>query len=242
MIALTKVQLPVLVKIQEFLENNLGFDKYSKFKLLNSSAISVIENQAVNNSKPMVRLTIFSTNILMNYFFPFLYKMTFITKKGEDFRDLQIICAAIYKGAHREEEMKALILKLSYTMNNYRLSSQEESARSISLPEEELNRLINVKPTILHLADGRQLDILTRKDVNKHGPTCIYEIILKSGKGSVKVDETILVSTLKEAGEILKVNYRTVKRQLDSLPEQELGRSFVEIKGNKVRRVAVFLT
>jgi hypothetical protein len=43
-----------------------------------------------------------------------------------------------------------------------------------------------------------------------------------------------------EVGEILNVDYRTVKRQLDYLSEQELGRSFVEINGIKVRRVAVF--
>jgi len=188
----------------------------------------------------MVRLVIFSTNILNNYFIPFLEKMTFITKKGEDLRDIKIICAAIYNGAHRQEEIKPLILKLSYTMNNYRLSSQKESEKSISLSTEELNRILNVKPAVLHLADGRQLDIITKKDVNKHSTNCVYEIIKSSGKGSVGVEEKILSSTLKEVGEILNIDYRTVKRHLDSLTEQELGRSFVEIKGNKIRRVAVF--
>jgi hypothetical protein len=186
----------------------------------------------------MVRLVIFSTNILKNYFIPFLEKMTFITKKGEDLRDIKIICAAIYNGAHRQQEIKSLILKLSYTMNNYRLSSQKESEKLISLSTEELNRILNVKPTVLHLADGRQLDIITKKDVNKHSTNCVYEIIKSSG--SVDVEEKILASTLKEVGEILNIDYRTVKRHLDSLSEQELGRSFVEIKGNKIRRVAVF--
>ena len=40
MIALTKIQLPVIKKINDYLINNLGFDKYSKFKLENSSAIA----------------------------------------------------------------------------------------------------------------------------------------------------------------------------------------------------------
>ena len=53
-------------------------------------------------------------------------------------------------------------------MNNYRLSSQKESEKFITLSTEELNRILNVKPTVLHLADGRQLDIITKKDVNKH--------------------------------------------------------------------------
>jgi hypothetical protein len=125
-------------------------------------------------------------------------------------------------------------------MNNYRLSSQKESEKSISLSKEELNRILNVKPAVLHLADGRQLDIITKKYVNKHATNCVYEIIKSTGKGSVGIEEIILSTTLKELGEILNVDYRTVNRQLDSLSEQELGRSFVEINGNKVRRVAVF--
>ncbi len=47
----------------------------------------------------------------------------FQTKKGRDFQDLKIICRTIYNGGHRIEEIKTLILKLSYTINNYRLSS-----------------------------------------------------------------------------------------------------------------------
>ena len=125
-------------------------------------------------------------------------------------------------------------------MNNYRLSSQKETEKPISLSNEELNRILNVKPTILHLADGRQLDIITKKYVTKHSTNCVYEIIRCSDNGSVGVEEIFLSYTLKEVGEILKVDYRTVKRQLDSLSEQELTRSFIVINGNKVRRVAVF--
>lgn len=74
-------------------------------------------------------------------------------------------------------------------MSNYRLSSQKESEKSISLWTEKLNRILNVKPAVLHLAGGRQLDIITKKDVNKHSTNCVYEIIKSSGKGSVGVEE-----------------------------------------------------
>lgn len=40
-IVLTETQLPVLVKIKEFLENNLGFDLYSVNKLNSTSAIAI---------------------------------------------------------------------------------------------------------------------------------------------------------------------------------------------------------
>ena len=154
-------------KIKEYLEKNLGFDKYSMFKLKNSSAITIIETKARNNSKPLIRVRILNNNILTNYFLPFLNNMRFITKKGKDFNDLKIICTAVYNGTHRNEEIKPLILKLSYTMNNYRLSSNSEPEKISSLPKEILDRIINAKPTIIHLGDGRQLDSITRKQVNR---------------------------------------------------------------------------
>ena len=229
-IGLSKVQLTVMEKIKEYLEKNLGFDKYSMFKLKNSSAITIIETKARNNSKPLIRVRILNNNILTNYFLPFLNNMRFITKKGKDFNDLKIICTAVYNGTHRNEEIKPLILKLSYTMNNYRLSSNSEPEKISSLPKEILDRIINAKPTIIHLGDGRQLDSITRKQVNRRWTNCVYEIILNTG-------EIILASTLNEAAVVLNVDFRTVRRHLDSLP---LEGNFAKINANQVRRVPVF--
>lgn len=253
MIALTKVQQLVIEEIKNYLINNLGFDKYSKFKLQNSSAITIVENAKRNNAKPLRRLIISNTNVLMNYLIPFLENKRFVTKKGKDFQDLKIICKAIYEGVYRNEEIKLLILKLSYTMNNYRLSSNSspelcpfflkkkiDKIETSCLSKEELDTLLNGKSTIIHLDDGRQIDHITRKEINRRWTNCVYEIIKESG-------EVILASTLKEAGEILNVDFRTVRRNLDTLPvasqdfvEGDSGKGFVKIKGNQVRRVAVF--
>ena len=231
MIALTKIQLPVIKKINDYLINNLGFDKYSKFKLENSSAIAIVENKERNNAKCLIRLTISNINILTNYFIPYLENKRFITKKGKDFQDFKIICRAIYNGAYRTEEIKSLILKLSYTMNNFRLSSNSDTNK---VSKEELDKILNAKSTIIHLDDGRQLDNITKKEINRRWTNCVYEIIQSSG-------EIILASTLNEAAENLKVDFRTVKRNLDSLSEQSgIRDNFVEIKGNLVRRVSVF--
>ena len=50
-LSLTKVQYPVIEKIVEFLVNNLGFDKYSIFKLENSSVITIIEEKSATQKK-----------------------------------------------------------------------------------------------------------------------------------------------------------------------------------------------
>jgi hypothetical protein len=80
-----------MLKIKEFLENNLGFDSYSLYKLKNSSIIAVTSNKARNNSKASVSLIIKNVRVLNNYFVPFLEDMEFLTKKGKDFIDFKII-------------------------------------------------------------------------------------------------------------------------------------------------------
>jgi hypothetical protein len=228
----SETQLPVMEKIKEFLENNLGFDKNSMFKLKCSSAITIKRGKAVKNSKPLAVVTIRNTNILMNYLIPYLENMRFITKKGKDFYDFKIICTAVYNGTYRREEIKPLILKLSYSMNNYRLSTNSDLNKVNGLPEEILDNIIKAKPTIRHIHDGRQLDVVTGKAVNIRWTNCIYEITKDSG-------EILWASTLKEAAEILNVNFRTVGRNLESEDLYSKGQ-YAEIKGHKVRRLPVF--
>ena len=161
-----------------------------------------------------------------------------LLKKGLDFNDFKIMSTAIYNGGHRNQKVKDCILTLSYTMNNYRLSTNSESVKVLEFPEELLDKIINATKTIIHLSDGRQVDIITKKEINRRWTNCVYEIIKGSG-------EVILASTLNEAGEILNVDFRTVRRNLDSLSvasleEGDNGKYFTEIKGNQVRRVAVF--
>ena len=224
----SETQLPVMEKIKEFLENNLGFDKYSMFKLKSSSAITIKRGKAVKNSKPLAVVTIRNTNILIHYLIPYLESMRFITKKGKDFYDFKIICTAVYNGTYRREEIKPLILKLSYSMNNYRLSTNSDLNKVNGLPEEILDKIIKAKPTIRHIDDGRQLDVVTGKAINRNWTNCVYEITKDTG-------EILLALTLNDAAEILGVDFRTVRRYLDPLNGE-----YAEINKYKVRRIAVF--
>lgn len=228
----SEAQLPVLEKIKEHFESNLGFDKYSMFKLKSSASILITTGKAVNISKPLITLRIKNISVLINYLIPYIENMTFITKKSQDFRDFKIISTSVHKGSHRIEEIKLLILDLSYTMNNYRLSRNLDPKKLDSLSDKSINRIINAEPTIRHLDDGRQLDIVTGKAVNRRWTNCVYEIINDTG-------EIWLASTLNDAGEILGVNFRTVTRHLDS-ESLYLRGDYAEINGYKVIRVPVF--
>ena len=224
-LVLTERQLPILEKIKEFLMNNLGFDSYSMFKLNYSSAISITPQKARNNSKASVLILIKNIHILNNYLVPYLDEMQFITKKGKDFKDFKLMCRLLYTGAHKNNEIKSLILKLSLTMNNYRLSTNTEQVEALS--DSEMDTLVSAPPLIEHLSDGRQRDLATGKIIHQHSSS-IYKVIKSN-------NEVVLKQTLFEAADIVDVNIKTLSKLLD---KSEDGSA--EIKGNIVKRIAVF--
>jgi hypothetical protein len=153
--------------------------------------------------------------------------MEFMTKKGKDFQDFKIICNIIYNGSYNIKEIKDLILKLSYTMNNYRLSSGDNKIEYLS--ELELDKLMNAKPIIEHLPDGRVMDLLTGKLV-PNSLSCVYEIIKPNG-------EVIIVTSLKEVLDNVNIGFRTLKKYLDL---EVINNQPKNIKGYIVKKIPVF--
>lgn len=229
-IELTGVQLPVMLKIKEFLENSLGFDPYSLYKLKNSSIIAINTAKARNNSKSSVSLTIKNINVLNNYFIPFFDTSKFLTKKGKDFNDFKIISKAVFIGAHRNEGIRSLILNLSNTMNNFRLSTYKGIVQVLSL--EEINLITMALPTIEYLLDGRVIDKFTKKSLPRL-VTSVYEI--HDADGSI-----ILANSLTEAASIVGLYPDTLSKHLDVEVCSSEG-MFVDIKNKKIRRVRVFI-
>jgi LAGLIDADG endonuclease len=88
----TVAQEPLLLKVKEFLVENLGFDHFSNWQLVNSAVIGLSLMKAKGNSKPTVSLGIRDINVLHNYLLPFLSKMKFFSKKELDFNDFKVIC------------------------------------------------------------------------------------------------------------------------------------------------------
>lgn len=115
-ISLTKVQEPVIEKIVAFLTDNL--DKYSRFKAINTKVFNLRTEKAKGNSKAQVKLAIFQIDYLFNIFIPFLETLNFQSKKK-----IKLITTLIYQGKHLKPEIKKFILEVSYTMNNFRLTT-----------------------------------------------------------------------------------------------------------------------
>ena len=153
--------------------------------------------------------------------------MSFITKKGLDFNDFKIITSAVYKGSHKIEEIRSLILGLTYNMNNFRLSNNTKPV--VWLSEEEIEKIINAEAIFEYLSDGRIID----KKTNKPLPSfrnCIYEITLSNG-------EILLVDTLKETLSKVNVGFRSLKKSLDESQSES-----VKLPSFQVKRIPVFMS
>nr|YP_009741133.1 LAGLIDADG endonuclease [Fusarium cerealis]QID41912.1 LAGLIDADG endonuclease [Fusarium cerealis]QID41964.1 LAGLIDADG endonuclease [Fusarium cerealis]QID42016.1 LAGLIDADG endonuclease [Fusarium cerealis]QID42174.1 LAGLIDADG endonuclease [Fusarium cerealis]QID42226.1 LAGLIDADG endonuclease [Fusarium cerealis] len=232
-IRLTESELPLLIAIKEYLKDNLDLDKYSLYKFVNSPIVSMGKGKAVNNSKPLATLTIKNTHFLNNVFVPFFDESKFISKKGLDFKDFQIICKAIYIGAHRTEKIKDLLIKLSMTMNNFRLSNSSEYAPlKINLSSVDISDILAAEGTIDHLNDGRELDIKTRKLIHRRSSSSVFEIWISSANGAGA--EIILKPNLAETAKEIGIGFNTLKRQLNN----EEG--FAEYKGYTIKRIGIF--
>lgn len=70
-ISASEEQLPSSHETKEFLENNLGFDKYSLFKLNTTKTIAISKVGAREKGKPSIILLIKNIRVLNNYFIPF---------------------------------------------------------------------------------------------------------------------------------------------------------------------------
>uniref|UniRef100_UPI001FA6ABCE hypothetical protein n=1 Tax=Ciborinia camelliae TaxID=647257 RepID=UPI001FA6ABCE len=224
-IKLSESQRSLLNAIKEYLKNNLGLDTYSLNKLECSSVISIGKGKAVNNSKPLATLTIKNTQFLNNVFIPFFDEMKFISKKGLDFKDFKLICHAIFIGAYRTERIKGLLIKLSMTMNNFRLSDYKGEKVNISLAE--ILEILDAEATIEHFSDGRELDINTKKLIHRRSSSSVFEILNPSG-------EIIIKSNLADSAKEIGVGFNTLKRQLDNRIQE------VEYKQYKIKRIGVF--
>lgn len=146
-LALTATQKPVLEAIICFLKGQL--DKYSLVKVNETKLLNLSYEKAIANSKPKFKLTILQIDYLMNIFIPFLENLHFNSKKRLDFEDFKCITTLIYQGKHNIPEVKDFILQLSYSMNNFRLSTSK--INNISKGKEDLVISINQKEIYLNL-------------------------------------------------------------------------------------------
>ena len=175
---------------------------------------------------------------------PFLDDMTFLTKKGKDFQDFKVICRVMHSGEYINDEIKRIILKLSYIMNNYRLYTNTAPASSISKTGgfrkiDKRDKLFSAVPTVEHLYDGRVREISSGKILHQQ-TSCVYEI--RKLDGEVFIANTISKTggfRKMEAASIVEVYPDTLSKYLD-VKAQDSIEHWVRLNNYDIRRVDIF--
>ena len=221
-IALNEKESSVIQGIKEFLIENLNFDDHSKWKIKESGLIGIHNQNARGTTKGAVRIIIRNISILNNYLIPFFSSLEFKSKKGLDFSDFKLICKNIFIGAHLNEEIKVLLLKLINTMNNNRLSNSKKPY--IAMTNNELVLLNKMEPIYKHSSDGSVINMNTGKKVSQYS---IY--VLTYENGDIK-----RVSTRDEIASELNVSLTTISKHLN------INSEGVTFKNCHVRKIGVF--
>lgn len=147
----------VLVKIREFLLNQL--DEYSYILGSCTKLININDKKIKCNNKPISILEISQIDYLCNILIPYFNSLQFRTKKYKDYIDFRTIAFLILEGKHLIEKGKQLIIKLSDTMNNNRLSTNSNPLTIDIATKSELDFLIKSKPLIYIDSEGRAIII-----------------------------------------------------------------------------------
>lgn len=162
--------------------------------------------------------------------------MSFRSKKGHDFGDFKLICQLLYAGAHLDSKIKELILRLSLTMNDFRLSTS--SSLNDGLTSDELALLKDAASQGDYCHNSKAADFLGEDPVYstesgrniRNINSVVYQIL------GPDQEEQLAVS-LKEAAGIVGVHYNTLSKILASLPASSLE---ANVNNKLVRRVEVF--
>ncbi len=190
--------------------------------------MGVSQKKAVGKSKPTVTFDIRNLRILHNYFLPYLNKLNFLSKKSLDFADFKIICRTAYNGGHKNGIIKDLLVKLSHSMNDFRLSNYNGKIPKQVITKNDINMLENALPLSEHLPDGRVRDTATG-NIDYNNESSVYHIIKPN-------NEELIVKSLKEAGETVGVHSATLSKRLDV----ESPDFVAEIHHHFIKRIKVF--
>lgn len=151
-------------------------------------------------------LTIIQLDYLVNIFIPFINSLTFHAKKELDFINFCQIANLIYQGRHfiLARPIKTYILQLSYTMNNYRLSTNlhlinDLISKGIIIPSYNISENWNSLSKYLSLPPHPYSQELTG--------TFVYEVITLE-------DKNIIYPTLLECANSLGISRSAVYRKL----------------------------
>ena len=163
----------------------------------------------INVKSKAYQLLITDTSILFQYIFPFFNKLTFLSRKGIEFKIWSFGLFLIIHGYHQTQKGKAILLKLSNNMNLKRYFSNVIDFLDI----EEIQSLFEIKP-IFDIHSGKNHFTLAKDFALQKGSRKGYKVyIYENGK---EIPESPFHNYREGSKAIGAISVSTIKNYIDT--------------------------
>ena len=170
--SITQKDKQVLEAIATFLQNVKISPIYSNLFVPSKP------NCIISSKSKAYQLSITDTDVLFQYILPFFKNLTFLSRKGVDFKIWCLGLFLIIQGYHQTPQGKVILLKLSNNMNSKRYFSNVLDFLDL----EEIQSLFEVKP-IFNIHSGKSHFSLAKEFALQKGSRKGYKLyIYKNGK------------------------------------------------------------
>ena len=201
--SITQKDKKVLEAIATFLQNIKISPIYSDLVVPSKPKCSI------NGKSKAYQLLITDTDVLFQYIFPFFNKLTFLSRKGIDFKIWSLGLFLIIHGYHQTQKGKAILLKLSNNMNLKRYFSNVIDFLDI----EEIQSLFEIKP-IFDIHSGKNHFTLAKDFALQKGSRKGYKVyIYENGK---EIPESPFHSCREGSKSIGTISVSTIKNYIDT--------------------------
>lgn len=187
----TTINKNFLLKIREFLLNLL--DEHSYLLGSTTKLINIIDKKSNNGHRAMSLLDITQIDFVYNILIPYLESLEFRTKKYKDFLDFKTLAMLIFQGKYLTDNGKELMIKLSNTMNDNRLSTNPSPKILDINTQFELDLLIKSAPLISIDSEGRAMIISENKYIRS---TYVIKVYFLNGTVSYFTSGTSCAKSL----------------------------------------------
>ena len=201
--SITQKDKKVLEAIATFLQNIKISPIYSDLVVPSKPKCSI------NGKSKAYQLLITDTDVLFQYIFPFFNKLTFLSRKGIDFKIWSLGLFLIIHGYHQTQKGKAILLKLSNNMNLKRYFSNVIDFLDI----EEIQSLFEIKP-IFDIHSGKNHFTLAKDFALQKGSRKGYKVyIYENGK---EIPESPFHNYREGSKAIGAISVSTIKNYIDT--------------------------
>ena len=205
-LSLTAAQTPLINAIKNYLGSYIIVDARLKsspdyLEIINKIVFVYARKKRREADKPQIEITLKQIKFIHDKFIPMLFELNFVTKKYKDFLVWAFIASLIYKGKHTTKAGRELIIKISKSMNRYRLSTYKHQESKVKIAQSLMDLVLNMDDVYIKGEDGLRIKASDGTLVSRQ----LFYILASGSNG-----EKLIFKSSDECADYFKVTSQTI--------------------------------